>query len=125
MRRTSSSAWCITTAGGCSALVAYSAAALPARAPNTKHSGSEQALNRRRAVDIGVYAAHHVVHDRAHRNQLLNRIDALVLDTQFAHHRKLRLDQLFAEVPQIEIDDRAVRRLNGPALRHLVLERLR
>ena len=78
------------------ALAAYSAAARPARAPNTRHSGSElepsrlaplmltQATSpaayrpgeRRRAVDVGVDAAHHVVHDRAHRDRLGDRIDA-------------------------------------------------
>ena len=64
---------------------AYSAAARPARAPKTRHSGSElepsrlaplmltQAVSpaayspaeRGRAVDVGVDPAHHVVHDRA------------------------------------------------------------
>ena len=41
IRRTSSSFWRITTAGGGLAVAAYSAAALPARAPKTRHSGSE------------------------------------------------------------------------------------
>ena len=40
-RRTSSVAWASTTDGVLPAAEAYSAAALPARAPNTRHSGNE------------------------------------------------------------------------------------
>ena len=88
---------------------AYSAAARPARAPKTSSSGSEfepepvravdadagdlagrvQARQRRRAVDVGVDAAHHVVDDRPHRDQLGDRIDVLVLQAQLAHEREL------------------------------------
>ena len=123
---------------------AYSAAARPARAPNTRHSGSElepsrlaplmltQAVSpaayspaeRGRAVDVGVDAAHHVVHDGPDRDQLVHGVDALVLQAQLAHERELGVDQLLAEVPQVEVDDRAVRRVGGAALLHLVHERL-
>ena len=101
---------------------AYSAAARPARAPKTSSSGSEldpsrfaplmltqadlarriQAGERRRAVDVGVHAAHHVVHDRTHRDQLGHRIDVLVLEAQLAHERDLRLDVRLAQVPEVE-----------------------
>ena len=40
-RRTSSAIWAPMTAGGAGAVAAYSAAARPARAPNTRHSGKE------------------------------------------------------------------------------------
>ena len=80
---------------------------------------------RRRAVDVGVDAAHHVVHDRADRDQLGDRVDPLVLQAQLAHERQLGVDQLLAEVPQVEVDDRPVLRLDGTALLDLVDERLR
>ena len=109
-RRTSSAAWRIdgwTVPARQPA--AYSAAARPARAPKTRHSGSElepsrlaplmltQAVSpaayrpgeRRRAVDVGVDAAHHVVHDRPHRDQLVHRVDPLVLQAQLADERQL------------------------------------
>ena len=41
MRRTSSAAWASIACGAALAEEAYSAAARPARAPNTRHSGSE------------------------------------------------------------------------------------
>ena len=75
-----------------------------------------QARQRRRAVDVGVDPAHHVVHDRAHRHELADRVDVLVLEAQLAHEGQLGVDQLLAEVPQVEVDDGAVRRVDGAAL---------
>ena len=61
-------------------------------------------------------AAHHVVHDRADGDELLDGVDALVLQAQLAHHRELGVDQLLAEVPQVEMNDRSVRRFDRPTL---------
>ena len=44
---------------------------------------------RRRAVDVGVHSAHHVVHDGPDGDQLLDRIDVLILQAQLAHERDL------------------------------------
>ena len=124
---------------------AYSAAARPARAPKTSSSGSEfdpsrfaplmlthatspaaySPGQRRRPVDVGVDAAHHVVHDRPHRDQLLDRIEVLVLQAQLADERDLRVDDLLAQVTQVEVHHRAVRRLDRAPLLQLLHERLR
>ena len=52
-----------------------------------------EARQRRRAVDVGVDPAHHVVHHRPHRDRARDRIDALVLQAQLAHERQLRVDR--------------------------------
>ena len=72
-------------------------------------AGGVQALQRRRAVDVGVDATHHVVHDRADRDQLVHGVDPLVLQAQLAHEREFRLDELLAEMAQVEVDDRTPR----------------
>jgi hypothetical protein len=43
-------------------------------------------------------AAHHVVHDRAHRDELCDWINAFIVQAQLSHHRELGLDQLLAEM---------------------------
>ena len=137
IRRASSATCAAIAAAGRWRVAAYSAAARPARAPKTRHSGSEfepepvgavdahagglaggvQPAERGRPVDVGVDAAHHVVHDRPDRDQLGHRVDPLVLQAQLAHERDPGLDQLLAEVAQVEVDDRAVRRVRscGPS----------
>ena len=78
--------------------------------------GRVQPRQRRRPIDVGMHAAHHVVDDRTHRNQILDRIEVLVLAAQLADERDLRVDHLLAQVPEIEVHDRAVRRLDRAAL---------
>ena len=98
-RRTSSSAWRITTGDGCWRWWRISAAALPARAPKTRAlrqragtqpvraidrhvrglSGREQPVDRGRTIDVGVHPAHHVAHDRADRDEFFDRIDAALV----------------------------------------------
>ena len=80
-----------------------------------RFAGREQTRQRRGAVDVGMHAAHHVVHDRPHRDQLLDRIEVLVLEAQLAHERDLGVDLLLAEMPQIQVHDVAVRRLDRAA----------
>jgi hypothetical protein len=72
-----------------------------------------------------VDAAHHVVHHRAHWDQLVHGVDPLILEAQLAHEGKLRVDELLAEVAQVEVDDGAVGRVRRAALLGLVYERLR
>ena len=84
-------------------------------ADTRRFPGRKQAGQRRGAVDIGVHAAHHVVHDRPDRNQLFHRIEILVLQAQLAHERNLGVDLLFPEMAQIQVHDVAVRRLNRTA----------
>ena len=117
------SSWRIPTDRSGWRSAAYAEAALPARAPKTRHSVSEfepnrlaplmlthaltgrkKPLDRRRAVHVGMDAAHHVVHDRANRNHLLDRIDAHILQAQFPDQWKLLVDD-FAKVAQVEMDD--------------------
>ena len=72
-----------------------------------------------------MHAAHHVVDHRPHRDQLPHRVDVLVLQAQLAHERDLGVDDLLAEVAQVEVDHRAVRRVDGPPLLHFLHEGLR
>ena len=87
-------------------------------------AGGEQAGQGRRGVDIGVNAAHGVVHHRPHRDQLVHRIDADIGFGQFAHHRQPLVDLLLPEMADVEMHHVALRRLDGAALLLLVPERL-
>ena len=87
-------------------------------------AGRVEAREPGRAVDVGVDAAHHVVLDRPDRDQFVHRVDPLVLPAQLAHHRQPAVDQLLAEVAQVQVHDRAVRGVDGAALLLLVHERL-
>src|SRR5262245_45708982 len=61
-------------------------------------------------------STHHVVDDGPHRDQLSNRIDALVFQAQLAHEWQPRIDDLFAKMAQVEVHYLAVRSLDGAAL---------
>lgn len=54
-------------------------------------------------------SSHHVVDDRPDGNHLPDRIDVLVLETQFPDERKLLVDQLFSEMADVQVDVVAVR----------------
>ena len=84
-----------------------------------------QPLERGRPVDVGVDPAHHVVHDRADRDQLVHGVDALVLQAQLPNEGKLGVDELRAEMAQVEVDDRTPGRVRRTTLLDLVDERLR
>src|SRR5215203_5448390 len=85
----------------------------------------EEPFDGRRSIDVGVYAAHHVVHHRTDGDQVLDGVDALVLQTQLTHHGKLDIDQLRAQVAQVEMNDRPVRRLDRAPLLDFLYEGLR
>ena len=86
---------------------------------------SVQPGQRRRAIHVRVYAAHHVVHDRTHGDQILDRIQVLVLLAQLADEGDLRVDLLLTEMPEIEVHDGAIRRIDRATLLELLHERLR
>ena len=75
-------------------------------------------------MDIRVNATHHVVHYRSHWDQLGHGVDVLVVAAQLAHERQLCVDQVGAEVSQVEVDDGSIRGVDGPSLFLLVHERL-
>ena len=93
-----------------------------ARAPPPPRTGP---ADRSRPVDVGMDAAHHVVHHRTHRNQLVHRIQIGVLQTQLAHERKPLVDHLLANLSDVEIDVVTVRPLQRAAPVLLLNERLR
>ena len=80
--------------------------------------------DRRRAVDIGVDPTHRIVDHRSNGDQLLDRIDVLVLQAQLAHEGQLALDHLLAQVAQVEVDDGTVGRVDGAFQFHLFHKRL-
>ena len=144
-RRTSSAAWASTTARG------RTGAARELRRRPAGASAEDQALRqrvraepvgavdahagglaggvepaeRRRPVDVGVDAAHHVVDDRADRDQLVHGVDPLVLQAQLPHEGQLGVDEVRAEVAEVEVDHRTPRRVRRTTLRDLVDEGLR
>src|SRR6266852_3097800 len=63
-------------------------------------------------MNVAADAAHHVVDHRADRNQLFDGINVLVLQAQLTDEWQLRVDQLLAEVPHIQVDDISVRSFN-------------
>src|SRR5215813_9813521 len=88
-------------------------------------AGRVQPLDRSRRVYVGVHAAHHVMHHRAHWDHLLDRINALILQTQLAHEWNLRVDLFLAQMADVEVDDVAVWGFDGAALFVLLDEGLR
>ena len=88
-------------------------------------TGRVQPGQGRSTVDVGVDPSHHVVDDRPHRDQLLDWVDILVFLTQLAHKRNLGVDDLPAQMPQVEVNHRAVGAIDGPPFLHLLHERLR
>jgi hypothetical protein len=64
------------------------------------------------------------VDDGSHRHELGDGVDVLVLQAQLPDERKFAVDELRAEMAQVEVHDRTVRRVDDPALLHLVDEGL-
>jgi hypothetical protein len=58
-------------------------------------------LERCGPVDIGVDAAHHVVHDGPYRNQFFDGVDVLVFETQFPNEREFGVDDLLAQMSEV------------------------
>src|SRR5207245_11100725 len=79
---------------------------------------------RRLAMVVRAYTSHHVMDDRPHRYELLNRIDVLVLQAQLAHKRQPSVDHFFAHVAKIKMDDWSVWSSRRAALLHLLDEGL-
>ena len=76
-------------------------------------------------MDVGVHAAHDVVHHRAHRNQFVHRVQVGVLQTQLAHERQLLVDHLLAYLADVQVDVVAVRPFQRASPLLLLDERLR
>ena len=128
-----------------SGVPAYSAAARPARAPNTSSSGREldpsrfaplmltqatspaayKPCQRRCAVDIGVHPAHHVVHDRPDGNELSSPDRGFrTSGTTLAQTEACSSMKFGAEVAQVEVDDRSVGTVDRATLLELLHEGL-
>ena len=79
-------------------------------------AGGVQPVQWSGAVDVGVDAAHHVVHHRPDRDQLADRVDVLVVQAELPDDGEPGGDDRLTEVAQVQVDDLAVRRVDGPAL---------
>src|SRR5436853_2287230 len=67
-----------------------------------------QARQRRRAIVVRAYPAHHVMNDRPHRYEFPDGINVLVFQAQLAHKRQPSVDHFFAHVAKIKMDDWSV-----------------
>ena len=113
-RRCSSCAWARTDGFGSPWPEANAAAALPARAPNTRHSVSELDPNRFAPLmltqaaspaayspgmrcgpmNVSMDASHHVMNDGPDRNHVFDWIESHVLEAQLADEGDLGIDHL-------------------------------
>ena len=73
-----------------------------------------------RPVDVRMHPAHHVMDDRSHGNHLVDRIQIGILQAQLPHERQLLVDDLLADLADVETDVGAVR----PLVRTPLLELL-
>ena len=64
------------------------------------------------------------MHDGTHGDELSDRIETLVFLAQLADEWKLLVDQLFAEMAQIEMDNSAIWTRDGSSLLEFLYERL-
>ena len=75
-----------------------------------------KALHGRGARDVRVDAAHLVVLHRPHRNGVFDDVDAHILAAELAHERQLSIDDLLAEMANVEVHVLAVRALESLSL---------
>ena len=84
-------------------------------------AGGEEALQAvGRAVLIGAHAAHGIVLGRAHRDELVHRVDAEERLADLVHLAQLVPDVLLAEVADVEPEVVAVGRRHAEALAHVL-----
>src|SRR3989442_8638897 len=66
--------------------------------------------------DVGGDPAHHVVHHRPDGDRLMDRVDADVVPRQLPDEGEIFVDQLFPEVPEVQVDVVAVGSFERPPL---------
>src|SRR5450759_4825818 len=76
-------------------------------------AGGVETEHRCGAGDVRVDPTHHVVHHGAHRDGLVHDVDADELAAQLAHEGQLAIDDLLAEMADIEVHVLAVRALEA------------